>query len=905
MTKRYFTFNKSKFLMRASFLIALMFFLTPFFNSNIFADIEHNGSSSYEDTDQDWNGDGVLDGVDKNGGVVGDKLLTWSVAAGIHIVGTFDVEKGYTLTIEPGAIIKFGFSAESNISVHGTLIADGSVNNKIVFTSINDDSYGGDTNNDGNTTSPAPGSWGSINFLENSVNCILDNTVILYAAGSYWHWGNLYNINQAVLINNSNPIISNNIIQHGNHHGIYLANSSAEITGNTISDFAWSGISSEKVEANISDNTITDCGGSAIAMEDYSDKSYTVLPSFSNNTFSNNGINGISFQTGTIKQNLTLEAIKNPYVFNNMTIDSGIVLTIKPGVIVKFNIHGWWEASALYVHGTLIADGTPEGKIVFTSINDDTYGGDTNNDKDLTVGAVYDWGSIVFYEDSKNSILDNNIIQYAGTEHWGYYYSHYAIFIGQSNPTISNNIIKHGGYDGIYLANSSAEITGNTISDFAWSGISSEKVEANISDNTITDCGGSAIAMEDYSDKSYTVLPSFSNNTFSNNGINGISFQTGTIKQNLTLEAIKNPYVFNNMTIDSGIVLTIKPGVIVKFNIHGWWEASALYVHGTLIADGTPEGKIVFTSINDDTYGGDTNNDKDLTVGAVYDWGSIVFYEDSKNSILDNNIIQYAGTEHWGYYYSHYAIFIGQSNPTISNNIIKHGGYDGIYLANSSAEITGNTISDFAWSGISMSDTSAPIINYNTISSNYEGIHTTGYSNPSVNNNNIIENINYGLNNVDASIMVNAVNNWWGDASGPNDPTDGNPDYNPNGTGDKVSDYINYRPWLEQIITSVDNEGSDVNNLPRKYSLSQNYPNPFNPSTTINYSLPKAGHVTLRVFDILGRKVAELVNSKQNAGNYSVQFSAAGEASNLSSGIYLYKLETGNFMSVKKMIVLK
>ncbi len=676
MTKRYFTFNKSKFLMRASFLIALMFFLTPFFNSNIFADIEHNGSSSYEDTDQDWNGDGVLDGVDKNGGVVGDKLLTWSVAAGIHIVGTFDVEKGYTLTIEPGAIIKFGFSAESNISVHGTLIADGSVNNKIVFTSINDDSYGGDTNNDGNTTSPAPGSWGSINFLENSVNCILDNTVILYAAGSYWHWGNLYNINQAVLINNSNPIISNNIIQHGNHHGIYLANSSAEITGNTISDFAWSGISNEKVEANISDNTITDCGGSAIAMEDYSDKSYTVLPSFSNNTFSNNGINGISFQTGTIKQNLTLEAIKNPYVFNNMTIDSGIVLTIKPGVIVKFNIHGWWEASALYVHGTLIADGTPEGKIVFTSINDDTYGGDTNNDKDSTVGAVYDWGSIVFYEDSKNSILDNNIIQYAGTEHWGYYYSHYAIFIGQSNPTISNNIIKHGGYDGIYLANSSAEITGNTISDFAWS-------------------------------------------------------------------------------------------------------------------------------------------------------------------------------------------------------------------------------------GISMSDTSAPIINYNTISSNYEGIHTTGYSNPSVNNNNIIENINYGLNNVDASIMVNAVNNWWGDASGPNDPTDGNPDYNPNGTGDKVSDYINYRPWLEQIITSVDNEGSDVNNLPRKYSLSQNYPNPFNPSTTINYSLPKAGHVTLRVFDILGRKVAELVNSKQNAGNYSVQFSAAGEASNLSSGIYLYKLETGNFMSVKKMIVLK
>ena len=67
MGNYYFLLIKSKFLLRASFLITLIFLVNLFFAGNIFADIEHSGSSSYEDSDQDWNGDGILDGVDKNG----------------------------------------------------------------------------------------------------------------------------------------------------------------------------------------------------------------------------------------------------------------------------------------------------------------------------------------------------------------------------------------------------------------------------------------------------------------------------------------------------------------------------------------------------------------------------------------------------------------------------------------------------------------------------------------------------------------------------------------------------------------------------------------------------------------------------------------------------------------------
>ncbi|MBN8568670.1 MAG: T9SS type A sorting domain-containing protein [Ignavibacteria bacterium] len=89
----------------------------------------------------------------------------------------------------------------------------------------------------------------------------------------------------------------------------------------------------------------------------------------------------------------------------------------------------------------------------------------------------------------------------------------------------------------------------------------------------------------------------------------------------------------------------------------------------------------------------------------------------------------------------------------------------------------------------------------------------------------------------------------------------------------------------------------------KDYSLSQNYPNPFNPSTSIKYLIPVSGFVTLKVYDILGNEVASLVNANQNAGQYSVDFNTSNL--NLSSGVYFYKLSTGNFTDVKKMSLIK
>ena len=92
-------------------------------------------------------------------------------------------------------------------------------------------------------------------------------------------------------------------------------------------------------------------------------------------------------------------------------------------------------------------------------------------------------------------------------------------------------------------------------------------------------------------------------------------------------------------------------------------------------------------------------------------------------------------------------------------------------------------------------------------------------------------------------------------------------------------------------------------NIAREYTLSQNFPNPLNPSTKINYSLKKPGMVSIKVFDMLGREITTLVQAHQAAGSYTVSFNTMDY--NLSSGIYFYRLESGSFVAMNKMILLK
>jgi hypothetical protein len=105
--------------------------------------------------------------------------------------------------------------------------------------------------------------------------------------------------------------------------------------------------------------------------------------------------------------------------------------------------------------------------------------------------------------------------------------------------------------------------------------------------------------------------------------------------------------------------------------------------------------------------------------------------------------------------------------------------------------------------------------------------------------------------------------------------------------------------WYRSIsgITGVEKEIVD----PKRFSLSQNFPNPFNPVTTINYILPVDEKVLIRVYDILGREIATLVNEFNSAGKHSIQF----DGSKLTSGVYFYSITAGNYQQTKKVILAK
>jgi hypothetical protein len=109
--------------------------------------------------------------------------------------------------------------------------------------------------------------------------------------------------------------------------------------------------------------------------------------------------------------------------------------------------------------------------------------------------------------------------------------------------------------------------------------------------------------------------------------------------------------------------------------------------------------------------------------------------------------------------------------------------------------------------------------------------------------------------------------------------------------------YWNMHTMVSFIMTGVEDELM----FPTAYKIEQNFPNPFNPNTTIKYSIPQTSQVQIKVFDVLGNEIEKLVNEEKPAGNYEVNWNAAI----LPSGVYFYRLQAGDFVQTRKMILLK
>ncbi|MGD8777354.1 MAG: T9SS type A sorting domain-containing protein [Ignavibacteria bacterium] len=146
------------------------------------------------------------------------------------------------------------------------------------------------------------------------------------------------------------------------------------------------------------------------------------------------------------------------------------------------------------------------------------------------------------------------------------------------------------------------------------------------------------------------------------------------------------------------------------------------------------------------------------------------------------------------------------------------------------------------------------------------------------------------------TIDMSSVSTWDGTLSQLRiDPCNGG-----SGSGSFKIDYVHISHGMYKASANTCKKLSGEE-IPKEYILNQNYPNPFNPTTTISYSIPEDNYVTLKVYDLMGQEISTLISGKLNAGQYEMNF----DASNLASGVYLYRLKAGSYSITKKMVLLK
>lgn len=406
------------------------------------------------------------------------------------------VDKGVTLTIEPGAVIKF-YDSRSSLIINGILKAVGTENEKIIFTSYYDDEYGGDINEDGTPQEPYPGAWLGLYFTKDSSssNSELENVEVRYA-GACWP-GYPYggcNLGAAgIRVEQTSISLKNSTIQNNSRNGLWLTNTSSIIDSVQILDHQlppYDGfflgakgilieggsptIRNSNIAGNYyglyinrwydSEKMIEVPATPIIENNTFEQNSYPIwlgelsFPSFSGNQAINNGIlNGIILG-GNIRMDLVLKSdplYNLPYIIkNNISVFPDISLTIEPGATVKFS------DSALTIQGTLKALGTTDAPIIFTSNSEQPAPGQ--------------WRGLYFTKTSRNSELENIQLRYAGG-FWSSYNNDFGagIKVDRSVISLRNSTIERNANNGLWLINSPSiidfvQILDNKLSRWSW-----------------------------------------------------------------------------------------------------------------------------------------------------------------------------------------------------------------------------------------------------------------------------------------------------------------------------------------------------------------------------------------------------------------------------------------------------
>ncbi len=626
-----------------------------------------------------------------------------------YIVSHLTVSSNSRLVIQPDVVVKFRtdnwcgwWPLPPQIRIYGNLIAEGNASHKIYFTAFADDSKGGDSNNDGNTTVPASNDWGyasncdeqygGLKFYNNSLIADTVNS-LKYCEVSYAGIG--------IRAENTHLTVDNCIIQQSRFGVSIHGAANPDIKNTQFYNIAYC-----PVELSMFSNpTFTNCSALNVGL-----MALAVLPE----TYS---------QSDTIpSRNFGGYSNIGYFMEGNCVINSGTNITIPEGIVFKSgNIGDFSDADArgFEVNGKLNIAGSVSNPVVFTNIADDSYGNphDMNQNGSATAPLSQGWtGNWITFNDISD---DLSSINYAVMK-----------FGDKGITTLSASpALNHCNFENLKCGVDMNGVSAPGIDNCTFHNLKFYPMQVSLVSYPATS----------------------SNNIISGTTYKVIKVRDETLTQDVTLTkknfgGITNiPYYFERYYIGTGASLSIAPGVVCKFMSNcEWWgcEGGFIDINKGLSAIGgaTPDSNIVFTSIYDDYYGGDSNSDSTWTSADFGYWDGLKFEDQSLDPLCK-----------------------------LKNCIIR-----------------------FADKGIQTINASPSVNNCNIYNNNY-GVYASGASNPVFTNCDFNDNYYFAIDNVDKSFVINAENCWWGSNLGPiqtNTPGDGT------SVRELVTDAVDYTPWL-------------------------------------------------------------------------------------------------------------
>lgn len=782
----------------------------------------------------------------------GDSLLPLIMDNGL-------VEQSTIFKIEEGSWIAFTQS-NSQIQVMGTMLAQGAFNNPIVFTSIKDIYTG--TEEIDSLNAPKAGDWNRIGFYLNSKENKLKNVEFRYGG---------YN-SASVLLNSLDVEIDSCVFMYSNNSGIQVDFSLINPQNSIVEKEAIIGsteLTDLKIEncsfiSNIKDGIFIHgnrSSGNLIFLNNvFTGNRYPInveLSEFQNdiildgNQAVGNNKNGF-YLNGGISGNVNLDFNLNfPYIFGNLIVNQTGTLNLKANTIIKFD----QPLFGFGIKGNLVLEGTQNEPVVFTSIKDDSYGGDTNNDGESTPEPG-DWYGIQIYESAGNLVLENCWFGYGNQ-----------VRIDSDVTEIKNCTFEKFKLQALKCNNTSPDIHNNRFIGNQKCGVYYNQVKTiSLTDNYFED--NQIPVIFNYDSLSWDIQPIDNQNTFSGKGIKGFGISgkiTGDVifHQNKTM-----PFVIYGLDIQPDAKLTFPAGGIYKF------AEAGILVNGSIDILGTKEGPVVFTSVKDDARGGDVNGDGTETNPGRGDWGGISFHSnfDSKISHL---WMGYGGGE-----YS-----TGGALLSFNNSGRKNFG--------SLITVENCVITKSRNDGISLRGNSQPEIRNCKIFDNFEdGIHAD-HSQPVITNNEIYDNGFYGVRNStqQQNYNVDARNNFWGDSSGPFHSVK-----NPKGKGDYVSDFVLFDPYMNEPVIDWIIQKTNLNFLTEQIEI---YPVPANQKVAFSVYLKKQSQLKINILSIEGKVVDVIFYEYKPAGKSVINYSVK----ELKNGIYLVEFLANQERQVRKLVV--